>query len=261
MSERGRIALAEAIGTHDPRRRWSGHRDARDRWVLPDRTRSACSVSRSRSGSACCARRTRSARSPGCHINPAVTVGLWAIGKTKSGDVPFYIGRPGRRRHRRRRDHLRDREQPRRLQRQGERVRVERLRRALAGRIQARRAVILDRDRVHRAVRVRHREHEPQVDVARLHRHHRRAHADADPPHHDPGRQHVGEPGAQPRHRGLPARLGAGAAVGRSSCSRSSAGCSAASSGRRSSRPTTRSAAALALPMSRSRPSASSRSS
>jgi aquaporin Z len=28
----------------------------------------------------------------GCHINPAVTVGLWAIGKTKSTDVPWYIG-------------------------------------------------------------------------------------------------------------------------------------------------------------------------
>jgi aquaporin Z len=28
----------------------------------------------------------------GCHINPAVTVGLWVLGKTKSGDVPFYLG-------------------------------------------------------------------------------------------------------------------------------------------------------------------------
>jgi aquaporin Z len=28
----------------------------------------------------------------GCHINPAVTVGLWAIGKTKSNDVPWYVG-------------------------------------------------------------------------------------------------------------------------------------------------------------------------
>lgn len=28
----------------------------------------------------------------GCHINPAVTVGLWVIGKTKSHDVPWYIG-------------------------------------------------------------------------------------------------------------------------------------------------------------------------
>ncbi len=28
----------------------------------------------------------------GCHINPAVTLGLWAIKKTETKDVPFYIG-------------------------------------------------------------------------------------------------------------------------------------------------------------------------
>jgi aquaporin Z len=27
----------------------------------------------------------------GCHINPAVTAGLWAVGKTKSKDVPYYV--------------------------------------------------------------------------------------------------------------------------------------------------------------------------
>jgi aquaporin Z len=27
----------------------------------------------------------------GCHINPAVTAGLWALGKTKSSDVPYYV--------------------------------------------------------------------------------------------------------------------------------------------------------------------------
>src|ERR1700733_5166062 len=27
----------------------------------------------------------------GCHINPAVTAGLWAVGKTKSRDVPYYV--------------------------------------------------------------------------------------------------------------------------------------------------------------------------
>ncbi|MFM8973216.1 MAG: aquaporin Z [Actinomycetota bacterium] len=28
----------------------------------------------------------------GCHINPAVTFGLWAVGKTKTRDVPWYVG-------------------------------------------------------------------------------------------------------------------------------------------------------------------------
>jgi aquaporin Z len=27
----------------------------------------------------------------GCHINPAVTIGLWVIGKTKSKELPFYL--------------------------------------------------------------------------------------------------------------------------------------------------------------------------
>src|ERR1019366_4789213 len=27
----------------------------------------------------------------GCHINPAVTIGLWVIGKTKTRELPYYI--------------------------------------------------------------------------------------------------------------------------------------------------------------------------
>jgi aquaporin Z len=27
----------------------------------------------------------------GCHVNPAVTAGMWALGKTKSRDVPYYV--------------------------------------------------------------------------------------------------------------------------------------------------------------------------
>jgi aquaporin Z len=27
----------------------------------------------------------------GCHINPAVTIGLWVIGKTRTRELPFYI--------------------------------------------------------------------------------------------------------------------------------------------------------------------------
>ena len=28
----------------------------------------------------------------GCHVNPAVTLGLWVIGKTKTRELPFYFG-------------------------------------------------------------------------------------------------------------------------------------------------------------------------
>ncbi|HEY4929483.1 MAG TPA: aquaporin [Acidimicrobiales bacterium] len=27
----------------------------------------------------------------GCHVNPAVTIGLWVIGKTKTNELPFYV--------------------------------------------------------------------------------------------------------------------------------------------------------------------------
>jgi len=27
----------------------------------------------------------------GCHVNPAVTIGLWVIGKTRTDEVPFYV--------------------------------------------------------------------------------------------------------------------------------------------------------------------------
>ena len=28
----------------------------------------------------------------GCHINPAVTVGLWIAGKTRADEIPWYVG-------------------------------------------------------------------------------------------------------------------------------------------------------------------------
>ena len=177
MTEKSRIALAEGIGTLILVVGGPGHRGARDRRLLPTGSVGVLGVALAFGLSLLCAAYAIGSIS-GCHINPAVTVGLWALGKTKSGDVPFYIGgqvvgglvgaaiifviadsHAG-------------------LQREGQRLRVERLRRALAGRLQAARGDP-HRDRVHRAVRLRDREHEPQVDVAGLHRHHRRAHAHA----------------------------------------------------------------------------------
>jgi aquaporin Z len=35
----------------------------------------------------------------GCHINPAVTLGVWAAGRMPSAEVPGYIRRAARRRH------------------------------------------------------------------------------------------------------------------------------------------------------------------
>ena len=55
----------------------------------------------------------------GCHVNPAVTAGLWALGKTPDARRSVLRRGPVHRRHRRR-GHLRDRQQPRRFQRQGE---------------------------------------------------------------------------------------------------------------------------------------------
>ena len=49
-------------------------------------------MSRSRSASACSSPPTPIGSISGCHINPAVTAGFWALGKTKRADVPFYIG-------------------------------------------------------------------------------------------------------------------------------------------------------------------------
>ena len=135
MSQRGRIALAEAIGTLILVVGGPGtailatggffDRELGRRARRRDRVRAQPVV-----------RGVRDRIDLGCHINPAVTpdCGRWA--RPKSGDVPFYMG--GQvigglvgaliifviaNSHRR-------------LQREGIRLRVERLRRALAGRVQ-----------------------------------------------------------------------------------------------------------------------------
>ena len=70
----------------------------------------------------------------GCHINPAVTVGLLVSRQVRDRGRAFYFDRPGHRRHRRRRRALRHRPQPGRRHPghdRGRRLRLERLRRPL----------------------------------------------------------------------------------------------------------------------------------
>ena len=72
----------------------------------------------------------------GCHLNPAVSLGLWAGGRFPAERAPALHHRAGARRHRGRRHPVPDRERQGGLRRL-RRIRVERLRRALAGRLLA----------------------------------------------------------------------------------------------------------------------------
>ena len=110
MNERLRIGVAEAIGTMILVVGGPGTAILATGHFSRHQTRSASSASRSHSASACWCAAYAIGSISGCHINPAVTIGLWAIGKTKTQGLPFYIVRAGRRRHRRRRGHLRHRQ-------------------------------------------------------------------------------------------------------------------------------------------------------
>jgi aquaporin Z len=91
MTERGRIALAEAIGTLILVVGGPGTAVLATGGFFPKGTVGVLGVAIAFGLSLLCAAYAIGSIS-GCHINPAVTAGLWAMGKTKTGDVPFYVG-------------------------------------------------------------------------------------------------------------------------------------------------------------------------
>src|SRR6476619_2979419 len=91
MSDRGRIALAEAIGTLILVAGGPGTAVLATGGFFAEGSVGVLGVAIAFGLSLLCAAYAIGSIS-GCHINPAVTVGLWVAGKTKSGDVPFYLG-------------------------------------------------------------------------------------------------------------------------------------------------------------------------
>jgi aquaporin Z len=91
MSEQGRLAFAEAIGTMILVVGGPGTAILATGGFLSTSSVGELGVAIAFGLSLLCAAYAIGSIS-GCHINPAVTVGLWALGKTKRGDVPFYIG-------------------------------------------------------------------------------------------------------------------------------------------------------------------------
>ena len=91
MSQRGRIMLAEAIGTLILVVGGPGTAILATGGFTPGSSVTVLGVAIAFGLSLLCAAYAIGSIS-GCHINPAVTAGLWVMGKTKSGDVPFYMG-------------------------------------------------------------------------------------------------------------------------------------------------------------------------
>ena len=91
MTERGRIAVAEGIGTLILVVGGPGTAVLATGGFFTTNSVGELGVAIAFGLSLLCAAYAIGSIS-GCHINPAVTVGLWVVGKTRSGDVPFYIG-------------------------------------------------------------------------------------------------------------------------------------------------------------------------
>jgi len=91
MTEQSRIALAEAIGTMILVVGGAGTAVLATGGFLVTSSVGELGVAIAFGLSLLCAAYAIGSIS-GCHINPAVTAGLWALGKTKSRDVPFYVG-------------------------------------------------------------------------------------------------------------------------------------------------------------------------
>jgi aquaporin Z len=90
MNERARITLAEGIGTMILVVAGPGTAVLATGTFLPDGTVGVLGVALAFGLGLLCAAYAIGSIS-GCHINPAVTLGLWATKKTKGGDVPFYL--------------------------------------------------------------------------------------------------------------------------------------------------------------------------
>jgi aquaporin Z len=91
MTERGRIAIAEGIGTLILVVGGPGTAVLSTGGFFGEGSVGVLGVALAFGLSLLCAAYAIGSIS-GCHINPAVTVGLWVLGKTRSDHVPFYIG-------------------------------------------------------------------------------------------------------------------------------------------------------------------------